>query len=191
MSGARSMVVALVVGLFSQSASGEPATAPAPAPGSPGAATPLAAVGKGASVSELRRRMEQDSAELGKLAQKARREGDPQKIGCVTDKQDRAELLMDVAAPELALLRDRGADGKARVFASEKLAAASTRLSGLLEEARACAGDASRGGAEGTDNASSEPSTVQPRDPTSAPAHMPWIPPPDDPTRPPVASPVR
>jgi hypothetical protein len=184
MNGGRWMVVALVVGLGSPSASGEPAAAPA-------SAAPLAAVGKKVSVSELRRRMEQDSAEIGKLAQKARRGGDVKKIACVTDKQDRAELLMDVASPELSLLRDRAADGKARVFASEKLAAASARLSGLLEEARACAGDPALGGAEGTENGLSESRTVQPRDPTSAAAHTPWLPPPDDPTRPPVASPVR
>lgn len=193
----RGLIVALGVALAS---AGQAVAAPPPAPAAaapatkpaakPAAGVP-AATGKSVRVGEVRRRMEQDLAEIGKIAQKARREGDMVKIACATDKEDRASTVMDVATPEMVVLQDKGADGQAKTFAADKLQAASGRLGKLLEEARACTGMPAAGGDDGTTNQVDESRNVPPRDPTAGPSSGPGAPPPIDPGRPPVTSPVQ
>lgn len=193
----RGLIVALGVALAS---AGQAVAAPPPAPAAtPPASTPAAkpaagapaATGKSVRVGEVRRRMEQDLAEIGKIAQKARREGDMVKIACATDKEDRASTVMDVATPEIVVLQDKSADGQAKSFATDKLQAASARLGKLLEEARACTGMPAAGGNDGTTNQVDESRNVPPRDPTAGPSSGPGAPPPIDPGRPPVTSPVQ
>lgn len=135
--------------------------------------------------------MENDLAEIGKIAQKVRRDGDLVKIACVTDKQDRAESVMDVATPEIAVIQSESADGSSQVFAGEKLQAAAERLGKLVDEARACTGSPAAQGNTGAQNQVSESKTVPLEDPTSAPGQGPGGEPPIDPTRPPIGSPTR
>ncbi len=145
------------------------------------------------SVAKLRGEMEGDLAEIGKIAKKAQRDGDMVKIACVTDKQDRAEGVMDVATPEIALLQGQGgqADPASPSFAGEKLEAAALRLGKLLDEARACTGTPAKEGHDGGENIVDEGERLPPRDPTASPGNGPGSEPPSDPTRAPVASPVR
>lgn len=156
--------------------------APLPAADKPAKAPP---------VGSLRSSMEQDLAEIGKIAQKAQRDGDMVKIACVTDKQDRAEGVMDVATPEIAVLQGDGADPTSQSFAGEKLEAAALRLGKLLDEARACTGSPAEAGDQSGENVVDEGSRLPPEDPTASPGSGPGGVPPLDPSRPPVASPVR
>ena len=151
------------------------------------------AAGKAAKapVGSLRGEMEQDLAEIGKIAQKAQRDGDMIKIACVTDKQDRAEGVMDVATPEIALLQAESADPTSQSFAGEKLQAAALRLGKLLDEARACTGAPAEAGDANGQNVVDEGDRLPPEDPTASPPGGPGSLPPDDPSRPPIASPVR
>ncbi|HFE45066.1 MAG TPA: hypothetical protein ENJ18_06165 [Nannocystis exedens] len=149
---------------------------------------------KGSSgVGKLRSEMEGDLAEIGKIAKKVRRDGDMVKIACVTDKQDRAEGVMDVATPEIALLQGETgqADPVSQSFAGEKLEAAALRLGKLLAEARACTGTPAKEGHGDGENIVDEGDRLPPRDPTASPGYGPGSEPPSDPTRAPVASPVR
>jgi len=139
----------------------------------------------------LRSTMEQDLAEIGKIAQKAQRDGDMVKIACVTDKQDRAEGVMDVATPEIALLQGEGAEPTSQSFAGEKLEAAALHLGKLLDEARACTGSPAEVGDQSGENVVEEGNRLPPEDPTASPGSGPGGLPPIDPSRPPVASPVR
>jgi hypothetical protein len=159
------------------------------APAADGKATDKPA--KAAPVGSLRSSMEQDLAEIGKIAQKAQRDGDMVKIACVTDKQDRAEGVMDVATPEIAVLQGEGADPTSQSFAGEKLEAAALRLGKLLDEARACTGSPAEAGDQNGENVVDEGSRLPPEDPTASPGSGPGGLPPLDPSRPPVASPVR
>lgn len=148
------------------------------------------------SVVKLRGEMEEDLAEIGKIAKKAQRDGDMVKIACVTDKEDRAEGVMDVATPEIALLQGQGGqadpvDPATPSFAGEKLVAAALRLGKLLDEARACTGTPAKEGHDGGENVVDEGERLPPRDPTASPGNGPGSEPPSDPTRAPVASPVR
>jgi len=144
------------------------------------------------AVTSVRGEMEQDLAEIGEIAQKAQRGGDMVKIACVTDKQDRAEGVMDVATPEIALLQGQGqGDPTSASFAGEKLQAAALRLGKLLDEARACTGSPAEGGDANGQNVVDEGNRLPPEDPTATPGNGPGTLPPDDPSRPPVASPVR
>ena len=146
---------------------------------------------KASPVGSLRSTMEQDLAEIGKIAQKAQRDGDMVKIACVTDKQDRAEGVMDVATPEIALLQGEGAEPTSQSFAGEKLEAAALRLGKLLDEARACTGSPAFAGDQSGENVVEEGNRLPPEDPTASPGSGPGGLPPLDPSRPPVASPVR
>ncbi|MCB9704046.1 MAG: hypothetical protein H6711_19310 [Myxococcales bacterium] len=173
-----SLVFALVAGAKSSHGQ-EAAAAPAPAPAP--AATPASSADSGKTprvrVGELRRGMEQDLAEIGKIAQKARRDGDMVKVACTTDKQDRAEGVMDVATPEIAVLQSKSSDTATKGFASQKLRAAALNLGKLLDEARACMGaPASRDQGSG-DNAV-DIGDLDPDDPTPAANGGPLPPPP-------------
>lgn len=156
------------------------ATSPAPATPTPPAA-PL-------DVGTTRSSIERGMTELGTLLTRARQSGDTVRIACVQDKRDRAEIVLEVATGEILVLQDPGADGQTRAFAGEKLSEAAGRLSGLVGQARACqgGGEEAQGGGQ---NASTQPKTVIPLDPTFTVPTGPRLPPRIDP-RPPVASAV-
>ncbi len=166
---------------------------PAPAAADTSPAPPAERAKRAATppVSSIRSSMEQDLAEIGKIAQKAQRDGDMVKIACVTDKQDRAEGVMDVATPEIALLQGEGGEPSSQSFAGEKLEAAALRLGKLLDEARACTGSPAEAGEQNGQNVVDEGNGLPPEDPTASPGSGPGGVPPLDPSRPPVASPVR
>lgn len=190
-SAAGLLAFALIAGARTSHGQEPAADAEAPAAATkPDAPAPPKAKAASVRVGELRRGMEQDLAEIGKIGQKVRRDGDMVKIACVTDKEDRAEGVMDVATPEIALLQDGSADSASQSFAGQKLKAAAQNLGKLLDEARACTGApaATRGA---TDNVVDEGERLPPEDPTAAPGSGPGLPPTIDPGRPPVASPVR
>lgn len=196
----RPAVVALSLGialvLVAQPGRGEAAPAPEAAPpaasaATPDAATPANPTSKSVRVGELRRNMEGDLAEIGKIAQKVRRDGDLVKIACVADKQDRAESVMDVATPEIAVIQSESADGSSQVFAGEKLQAAAERLGKLVDEARACTGSPAALGNTGAQNQVTNNNTVPVEDPTASPGGGPGSQPPIDPNRPPIGSPTR
>ncbi|MEZ4382106.1 MAG: hypothetical protein R3A79_12215 [Nannocystaceae bacterium] len=142
-------------------------------------------------VGELRRDMEQDLAEIGKIAEKAQRDGDMVKIACVTDKQDRAEGVMDVATPEIALLQGNTVDSASASFAGAKVEEAALRLGKLLDEARACTGAPAADGNGVSDNLVDEGQGFPDLEPTASAGYGPGTVPPVDPGRRAVASPVQ
>jgi hypothetical protein len=191
--GSAAVLIASPVGAApSASTAASPAGATPPAgaatsPASPAPATPTppaAPLDVGTSRSSIERGM----TELGTLLTRARQSGDTVRIACVQDKRDRAEIVLEVATGEILVLQDPGADGQTRAFAGEKLSEAAGRLSGLVGQARACqgGGEEAQGGGQ---NASTQPKTVIPLDPTSTVPTGPRLPPRIDP-RPPVASAV-
>ncbi len=93
------------------------------------------------SVPSIRRDMETNMSSLGDLASDAKRDSDLVRAACVLDKQERAQGVMELATGALLVIRDEGSSAESRGFAVEKLAAASDRLDGLVEQARECAGD--------------------------------------------------
>ena len=147
----------------------------------------------GASVpaaSSLRAKMETSMAELGELAVEARNDEDLVRATCVLDKQDRAQDVMSLGTSELLIIRDPGTSEQARDFALEKLDAASLRMDGLVDEAKACSG---RQGPEDeidvTRREADEPSTIaQVVNPSGGLGNSP-VPPPLDGGWPPDASP--
>ena len=171
-----------VVAAPSASLATSPADATSPAPATP---TPPAAP---LDVGTTRGSIERGMTELGTLLTRARQSGDTVRIACVQDKRDRAEIVLEVATGEILVLQDPGADGQTRAFAGEKLSEAAGRLSGLVGQARACqgGGEEAQGGGQ---NASTQPKTVIPLDPTFTVPTGPRLPPRIDP-RPPVASAV-
>lgn len=183
--GSAAVLIASPVGAAPSASLGTPpagATSPAPAPATP---TPPAAP---LDVGTTRSSIERGMTELGTLLTRARQSGDTVRIACVQDKRDRAEIVLEVATGEILVLQDPGADGQTRAFAGEKLSEAAGRLSNLVGQARACqgGGEEAQGGGQ---NASTQPKTVIPLDPTSTVPTGPRLPPRIDP-RPPVASAV-
>lgn len=164
---------------------------PPPPPAKKGDAASTGKTPAKSRVGELRRDMEQDLAEIGKIAQKAQRDADMVKIACVTDKQDRAEGVMDVATPEIALLQGGEVDATSASFAGAKVEEAALRLGKLLDEARACTGSPAADGNSVSDNLVDEGQGFPSVDPTATPGHGPGTVPPVDPGRRAVSSPVQ
>lgn len=162
------------------------ATPPAALPAAP--AAPLPAAAPQVSVSGARGSIERNISELGNLLLRARQSGNMTRVACVQDKRDRADSVLEVATGEILVLQDPAVDAQSRAFAGEKLSEAAGRLSGLVNQARACQG----GGDEdksSSENQANQPKSVIPNDPTSTVPSVPRLPPRIDP-RPPVASPV-
>ncbi|MCA9658521.1 MAG: hypothetical protein KC486_09265 [Myxococcales bacterium] len=177
-----------------KAASGETEAKRPPPPPPAAKKRDAASTGKGPAktrVGELRRNMEQDLAEIGKIAQKAQRDADMVKIACVTDKQDRAEGVMDVATPEIALLQGGKVDPTSASFANAKVEEAALRLGKLLDEARACTGSPAADGNSVSDNLVDEGRGFPAVDPTASPGYGPGTVPPVDPGRRAVSSPVQ
>jgi hypothetical protein len=108
------------------------------------------------------------------------------RAACLIDKQDRGGEVMELVTTEVLVVQDAGSTDQQRVFAAEKLSALSERMGGLVDQARACAGDASP---EDKDNKTrtevDERPTVPFADPTASGARAP-VPPPVDDVRPPT-----
>lgn len=184
--GSVALLAATPVGA-APSASQGPAP-PAPAAGSSEETAAAATQAPAVSAASARGTIERGMTELGTLLVKARQSGDVVRVACVQDKRDRADVILEVATGEILVLQDPGADAQSRAFAGEKLSEAADRLSGLVDQARACQGgndDTQRAG----QNEANQPKTVMPNDPTSTGPGAPSLPPRIDP-RPPVASPV-
>ena len=169
----------------------------APAPGADSPAPPAPASEPGSdrgavtvNVPAVRRKMEQDMAQLGRLAQDARKKGDMVRLGCIRDKQERAHKVMEVATGELLVLRDSNATEQAKGFAGEKLQAAGQRLRGLVDAALACSGEQAPEEEGLTKNDLDRDSYIPYEDPTAAPTRSPLPPSVDDTLPPLVESPV-
>ncbi len=156
--------------------------------GGPATQPELDRAGLQRNVPQLRRGMEDDMAALGRLAQQARRKGDLVRLGCIRDKQERADGVMEVATGELLVLRDSTATAQATAFAGEKLAATAEKLHALVNAAGACGGDQSPEEEEDVANNDMDREAFIPYlDPTSLPPSSP-VPPSVDDTVPPVVA---
>lgn len=160
------------------------AAPPPPAPEPAAAATP----GAGAS----RSRIESSMTELGRLTAEAEGDQDVSRATCLLDKRDRGGEVMELVTAESLVIQDAGSTDQQRVFASEKLSALADRMDGLVEQARACAGDtAPEDKDDKTRTEVDERPTVPFADPTVGGARPP-VPPPVDDARPPtVESPTQ
>ena len=145
-----------------------------------------------ARANELRSQMMEHLGELKALEEQAKKDGDMARVGCVRDKQELAEKLMeDVVAPDGLVVLDTTAGAKERQFAVNKLDEASVKLGRIVDQARACAGEKGPEEEDGkTRNAVDLDRFIPFLDPTLTPV-QPTVPPAVDPTRPPVVqSPV-
>ncbi len=142
------------------------------------------------AVSEAQSRLEGSMAQLGKMAQAAKSDGDAQLAGCLEDKVTRGQDIVSTATPELMVLRDSTASAQAKSFAAEKLQAAANAMDGVMASAKGCSGeqeledrdDVTRNELDKTDG-------IPIQDPTIAPT-VPDVPPAIDQAQPPtVASP--
>jgi hypothetical protein len=192
--------------LFAQASATESSAGPAPteasqpAPGAaegeaPGAAGDASAADVDVrSVGTLRGQLESDMAELGRLANDARKDENIGRAACVLQREERAKEVMELATGELLVLQDDAATAQQRKFAAEKLAAAADRLHKLVEEAKACRGElAPEDQDDDTKTDMGATQTIPVADPTvGPPSNQPQLPPPPvDDTRPPsVASPT-
>lgn len=162
---------------------GTHAAPPPPAP-EPEAA-PAAAVAP-LGVGESRAKIEEAMSELGRLTAEADGDQDVVRAACLVDKQERGSEVMELVTGELLVIQDGGSTEQQRTFAAEKLTALSDRMGGLVEQARACAGDASP---EDKDNKTrtevDERPTIPYADPTVGGGRPP-VPPPVDDARPPT-----
>ncbi|GEM_PF-3290720 len=146
--------------------------------------------GPARSPSDLRSSIESSMSELGLLTGQAKREKDMVLAACVLDKQERADVVMEIATGELLVLGDANSSNQTRTFAREKLDAAAHRLTRLVAEAKACRGDADPEAKDDVTRTQLDATqTIPLADPTKAQATSP-IPPAIDPLRPPIASPV-
>jgi hypothetical protein len=151
-------------------------------------AAPPAPTASVPSPSRSQARLEAGITTIGDLANDARAEEDIVRLNCVLDKRDRAGEVMNLADLEMLVIRDRNAGDQARTFAAEKLSAAADRLDGLVEAARACAGDqAPEDRVDATRTEAAEPKTIPVNDPAAA-ADGDGLPPVLDPAWLPVAS---
>lgn len=142
------------------------------------------------AASSLRARMEEGLARIGELAVEARSDEDLVRATCVLDKQDRANEVMDLGTSELLVIRDPGTSEQARGFALEKLDAAAARIELLVDEAKACSGDAGpEDEVDVTRRESDEPVEIPILDPSLGLGSNP-VPPPMDGGWPPAASPI-
>jgi hypothetical protein len=157
----------------------------APPPPAPAAAASPAA---GAS----RSRIESSMTELGRLTAEAESDQDVSRATCLLDKRDRGGEVMELVTAESLVIQDAGSTEQQRVFAAEKLSALADRMDGLVEQARACAGDtAPEDKDDKTRTEVDERPTVPFADPTVGGARPP-VPPPVDDARPPtVESPTQ
>lgn len=159
----------------------------APPPPAPEAA-PAVAPGAGAS----RSRIESSMTQLGKLTSEAEGDQDVSRAACLLDKRDRGSEVMELVTSEALVIQDGGSTEQQRQFAAEKLSALADRMDGLVEQARACAGDTSPEDKDDkTRTEVDERPTVPYADPTVSGARPP-VPPPVDDARPPtVESPTQ
>ena len=142
------------------------------------------------AASSLRTRMEEGLARIGELAVEARSDEDLVRATCVLDKQDRANEVMDLGTSELLVIRDPGTSDQARYFALEKLDAAAARIELLVDEAKACSGEAGpEDEVDVTRRESDEPVEIPILDPSLGLGSNP-VPPPMDGGWPPAASPI-
>lgn len=165
--------------------SGATHAAPPPAP-EPAAEEPAPAVVAPAGIGESRAKIDAAMTELGQLTAQADGESDVVRAACLIDKQERGGEVMELVTTEVLVIQDAGSTEQQRIFAAEKLSALSERMGGLVDQARACAGDASP---EDKDNKTrtevDERPTVPFADPTASGARAP-VPPPVDDVRPPT-----
>lgn len=164
--------------------SGATHAAPPPAPEAEAEAAPAAVAPVG--ISESRAKIDAAMTELGQLTAQADGESDVVRAACLIDKQERGGEVMELVTTEVLVIQDAGSTDQQRTFAAEKLGALSERMGGLVDQARACAGDASP---EDKDNKTrtevDERPTVPFADPTASGARAP-VPPPVDDVRPPT-----
>lgn len=164
--------------------SGATHAAPPPAPEAEAEAAPAAVAPVG--ISESRAKIDAAMTELGQLTAQADGESDVVRAACLIDKQERGGEVMELVTTEVLVIQDGGSTDQQRTFAAEKLGALSERMGGLVDQARACAGDASP---EDKDNKTrtevDERPTVPFADPTASGARAP-VPPPVDDVRPPT-----
>jgi len=160
------------------------AAPPPPAPDEAAEAAPASAPPP--SVGESRAKIEQAMVELGRLTVEADGDEDVVRSACLIDKQERGGEVMELVTGEVLVIQDGGSTDQQRTFAAEKLTALSDRMGGLVEQARACAGDTSP---EDKDNKTrtevDERPTVPYADPTVGGGRPP-VPPPVDDARPPT-----
>lgn len=138
------------------------------------------------SVGESRAKIEAAISELGRLTASADTEKDVVRAACLVDKQERGSEMMELVTAEVLVVQDGGTTEQQRAFAAEKLTALSDRVGRLVEEARACSGNA---GPEDKDDKTrtqvDERPTVPYADPTVGGGRPP-VPPPVDDARPPT-----
>ena len=142
------------------------------------------------AVSKAQSRLEGSMAQLGKMAQAAKSDGDAQLAGCLEDKVTRGQDIMSTATPELMVLRDSTASAQAKSFAAEKLQAAANAMDGVMASAKGCSGEQDLENEDDvTRNELDKTDGIPIQDPTIAPTE-PDIPPAVDQAQPPtVASP--
>lgn len=159
---------------------------PAPEP-EPAAAGPAPTVGVG----ESRAKIEASMTELGQLTAEADSDKDVVRVACLVDKQDRGGEVMELVTTEVLIVQDGGSTDQQRQFAAEKLGALADRMDGLVEQARACAGDARPEDKDDkTRTEVDERPTVPFADPTVGGGRPPVPPPVDDGRPPTVESPT-
>jgi hypothetical protein len=183
----RAMALAcLPVWLLSAATHAAPPPAPEPE-AAPVSATAVTPVGIGISRANIDAAM----TELGQLTSQADGESDVVRAACLIDKQERGGEVMELVTNEVLVIQDAGSNDQQRTFAAEKLGALSDRMNGLVDQARACAGDASP---EDKDNKTrtevDERPTVPFADPTASGGRAPVPPPVDDGRPPTVESPT-
>ncbi|MGH1348866.1 MAG: hypothetical protein ACRBN8_45445 [Nannocystales bacterium] len=130
------------------------------------------------AVSKAQSRLEGSMAQLGKMAQAAKADGDAQLAGCLEDKVTRAQDIMSTATPELMVLRDSTASAQAKSFAAEKLQAAANAMDGVMASAKGCSGeqeledrdDVTRNELDKTDGIPIQDPTIAPTEPDIPPA---------------------
>lgn len=171
----------LPVWLLSGATHAAPPPAPEPEPEA-AAAAPAAVVGVG----ESRAKIESSMTELGHLTAEADGDKDVVRAACLVDKQERGGEVMELVTSEVLVVQDAGSTEQQRQFAAEKLSALADRMDGLVEQARACAGDARPEDKDDkTRTEVDERPTVPYADPTVGGGRPP-VPPPVDDARPPT-----
>ncbi len=182
-------LMCLPMWLLSVATHAAPPPAPEPSATEPAALAPATLTPAGLAVT--RARIEEAMTDLGSLTAQADSDEDVVRAACLIDKQDRGGEVMELVTNELLVVQDAGSTEQQRGFASEKLSALSDRMGGLVEQARACAGDASPENKDDkTRTEVDERPTVPFADPTASGGRPPVPPPVDDGRPPTVESPT-